>query len=97
MRIDVVLNKLCIVKTRSIAKNACDKKSIIINDKPAKASNETNIGDIIQCNMFGYITTIRLLDIPDGNVAKKDVMKYYEIISREKVENKYLKTVAQPS
>ena len=86
MRIDIVLNKLCIVKTRSIAKNACDKKAIILNDKPAKASNETNIGDIIQCNMFGYLTTIRLLYIPEGNVAKKDVMKYYEIISREKVE-----------
>jgi len=86
MRIDIVLNKLCIVKTRSIAKNACDKKAIILNDKPAKASNETNIGDIIQCNMFGFITTIRLIEIPEGNVAKKDVMKYYEIISREKVE-----------
>jgi len=86
MRIDVVLNKLCIVKTRSIAKNACDKKAIILNNKPAKASNEVNVGDVIQCNMYGYKTTIQLLDIPEGNVAKKDVMKYYEILSREKIE-----------
>ena len=86
MRIDVVLNKLCIVKTRSIAKNACDNKAILLNDDPAKASSEIKINDIIECNMFGYKMIIKIIKIPEGNVAKKDVMMYYEIISREAAE-----------
>ena len=86
MRIDVLLNKLCIVKTRSIAKNACDKKAILLNGKDAKASNETKIDDVIECNLFGYKTKIRIIEIPEGNVAKKDIMRYYEIVSRERCE-----------
>jgi len=86
MRIDLLLNKLCIVKTRSVAKNACDKNAILLNNKIAKASNEVRVGDTIECNMFGYKTTIKMIKIPEGNVAKKDVMDYYELILREKCE-----------
>jgi len=86
MRIDVLLNKLCIVKTRSIAKNACDKSAIIVNNKPAKASMEIRVNDIIECNMFGYVTSIRISKLPVGNIAKKDVMEYYELIERKKME-----------
>jgi ribosome-associated heat shock protein Hsp15 len=86
MRIDVLLNKLCMVKTRSIAKNACDKNAILVNNKPAKASLEIKVNDLIECNMFGYKTTIKITLIPDGNVAKKDVLQYYEIVSRESME-----------
>ncbi|HPV14900.1 MAG TPA: S4 domain-containing protein, partial [Candidatus Cloacimonadota bacterium] len=38
MRIDLLLNKLCLTKTRSIAKTACDKGLVKLNGKPAKAS-----------------------------------------------------------
>ena len=86
MRIDVLMNKLCLVKTRSIAKNACDKNAIIVNDKIAKASLEIKNGDVIIINMFGYKTTIKITNIPTGNVAKKDVMSFYEMISRETCE-----------
>ena len=82
MRIDVLLNKLCIVKTRSIAKNACDKNAILVNDKQAKASTEIKINDLIECNMYGYKTIFKIIKIPDGNVAKKDVLLYYEIVSK---------------
>lgn len=85
MRVDLLLNKLCLVKTRSIAKNACDKNSILVNDKPAKASLEIKQGDIIESNMFGYKTIIKITKMPDGNVAKKNVLEYYELISKEKV------------
>jgi len=83
MRIDILLNKLCIVKTRSIAKNACDKGVIFLNQKAAKASQETRTDDIIEINMFGYKTTIKIKKIPEGNVSKKDVLEYYEVMSRE--------------
>ena len=85
MRVDILLNKLCLVKTRSIAKNACDKNAIVVNGKVAKASLEIKLGDVIECNMFGYKTTIKITRIPDGNVAKKDVLEYYELVAREQM------------
>ena len=89
MRIDILLNKLCLVKTRSIAKNACDKGAIKVNAKLAKASLEIKIGDIIECNMFGYKTIIKINQIPDGNVAKKDALNFYEILEKEALDISY--------
>ncbi|MCK9329856.1 MAG: S4 domain-containing protein [Candidatus Cloacimonetes bacterium] len=85
MRLDVLLNKLCIVKTRSIAKKACDNNAVLVNNLPTKASMEIKVGDLIESQLFGYKTVIKILNIPVSNVAKKDVLEYYELIEREKV------------
>jgi ribosome-associated heat shock protein Hsp15 len=47
MRLDLLLNKLCLTKTRSIAKNACDKGLLMVNGKTAKASTEIKNSDMI--------------------------------------------------
>jgi ribosome-associated heat shock protein Hsp15 len=86
MRIDLLLNKLCLVKTRSIAKNACDKNLILINDHKAKASQLVKAGDKISIAIGQYKTSIEITAIPEGNVAKKDAGKYYRIISKTKIE-----------
>ncbi len=85
MRIDLLMNKLCLVKTRSIAKKACDNNAIRVNGKPAKASLEIKSGDLIDYDLFGYQTELRIVNLPEGNVAKKDAPEYYEILKREKV------------
>jgi ribosomal 50S subunit-recycling heat shock protein len=86
MRVDLLMNKLCLVKSRNIAKNACDRHLVLINGVPVKASNTVNEGDIIAYSIYGYQTTIKLLKVPAGNVAKKSAGDYYEIISRDKLE-----------
>ncbi len=86
MRIDLLMNRLCLVKSRSIAKNACDRDLVLINDKPVKASTEVREGDLIQYSVYGYDTIIRILKIPTGNVSKKNASTYYEVISREKLD-----------
>lgn len=86
MRIDQLMNKLCLVKSRSIAKKACDQDLILVNGKAVKASTEINEGDIIQYSLYGFLTTIKLQKIPTGNVSKKDAAQYYELISRDQIE-----------
>ncbi len=86
MRIDILLNKLCLTKTRSVAKNACDKNLVKLNDKPAKASNEVHPMDIITFSLYGYLHKIRIESIPSGNVAKKDAATYYTILERYELE-----------
>lgn len=85
MRIDILLNKLCLVKSRNIAKNLCDKDLVKINDEYVKASTGVNEGDIIEYSVYGYKTVIELLSVPKGNVAKKNSGEYYQIIRREKL------------
>ena len=86
MRVDQLLNKLCLVKTRSIAKKACDNNLVHINGKAAKASATAAAGDTLRFDLFGYRTTLRLTAIPKGNVAKKDAAEYYEMLGHEKLD-----------
>ncbi|NQV18839.1 MAG: RNA-binding protein [Armatimonadetes bacterium] len=86
MRIDQLLNKLCLIKTRSIAKKACDKKLVKINDKIAKSSSKVFQDDVVEYQIYGYLTIISVLEIPKGNVSKVNSTKFYEILKREKME-----------
>ncbi len=87
MRIDLLINKLCLVKSRNVAKNACDRRLVLINGEAVKASASVKEGDLIQFSIYGYQTTIKLLKIPKGNVAKKNAADYYDIISLKKLES----------
>ncbi len=81
MRVDQLLNKLCLVKSRSIAKKACDHGLVIINDEIAKASSAVSAGDVISYELQGRKVSFRLEKLPKGNVAKKDCPQYYTIIT----------------
>ena len=83
MRIDLLLNNLCLTKTRSIAKNACDKNLVMLNGKIAKASAEVRTGDTIIFRLYNAEHEIRITKIPEGNVAKKDTTRYYELLRKE--------------
>jgi len=82
MRIDLLLNKLCLTKTRTIAKNACDKNLVWINQKPAKASHEVKAEDIIRFDLYGFKHEIQILQTPTGNVAKKDTTTFYKLLDK---------------
>ncbi len=86
MRVDKLLSKLCLVKTRSIAKNACDKKLVMINGKTAKASAMIVDNDIIEYELYGYYNKIKVIEVPKGNVSKVKAPEYYEILERDKLE-----------
>ena len=85
MRIDLLLSKLCLTKTRSIAKTACDKGLVSLNGKTAKASAEVKAGDLIRFQLYGYDHELRLERLPMGNVPKKDTGDYYTLLSRREL------------
>jgi ribosomal 50S subunit-recycling heat shock protein len=86
MRIDLLLNKLCLVKTRTIAKKACDKDLVKVNDKIAKSSSKISENDVIEYRLYGYNNKIRITEIPKGNVSKNNALNFYEILERKKLE-----------
>lgn len=87
MRIDLLLNKLCLTKTRTIAKNACDKGLVLLNGKAAKASAEVKEGDVIGMSLYGWRHELRVERVPVGNIPKKDAPQCYTMLSREKLDD----------
>jgi len=86
MRIDQLMNKLCLVKARTIAKKACDKGLVKINGIPAKASSKLAQGDILEYQIYGYKNRLKIIEIPKGNVSKANSVEFYEILERGKIE-----------
>ncbi len=64
MRLDKYLKVSRLIKRRTVANEACDAGRVLLNDKPAKASAEVKVGDIIEIhfgakNVKAEITEIR--------------------------------------
>ncbi len=86
MRIDQLLNKLCLIKTRSIAKKACDKNLVKINNKIAKSSSKVNEGDIVEFQIFGCFNKVMILEIPKGNVSKNNAPDFYKVLEKRNMK-----------
>ena len=54
MRVDQLLDKLCLIKTRSMAKKACDLNLVSINGKIVKASAEVRANDEIRYKIYNW-------------------------------------------
>lgn len=51
MRLDKYLKVSRIIKRRTVANEACDAERVVVNGKPARASYEVKLGDVIEINM----------------------------------------------
>ncbi|MGN0505376.1 MAG: RNA-binding S4 domain-containing protein [Lachnospiraceae bacterium] len=73
MRLDKYLKVSRLIKRRTVANEACDAGRVMINDKPAKASAEVKVGDIIEIGFGNKAVRVEVLDIQD--TTKKDEAK----------------------
>lgn len=73
MRLDKFLKVSRLIKRRTVANEACDAGRVLVNDKPAKASTQVKIGDIIEIAFGQKTVKVRVLDIQD--TTKKDEAK----------------------
>ena len=80
MRIDQLLKTLCLIKTRTIAKKACDSGLVYLNGIEVKASVKVNSGDIIEFTVWGSTMKVKITRIPQKNVSKANAVNYYELL-----------------
>lgn len=73
MRLDKYLKVSRLIKRRTVANEACDAGRVTINGKPAKASAEVKIGDVIEIGFGTRAVKVEVLDIAD--TQKKDEAK----------------------
>jgi ribosomal 50S subunit-recycling heat shock protein len=86
MRLDVFLHRVCILKSRTLAKEACDRGKVAWNGEPAKASRSLGPGDRIRLDLGVRILEVEVREIPEGQVSRKDVTRYYRVLFEERSE-----------
>jgi ribosomal 50S subunit-recycling heat shock protein len=85
MRLDLFLKKTCVVKSRAAAKTVCDAGAAAVNGRTAKASQELRVGDVIALHFVQRDLELHVLDLPHGNVSKRDAGKYFELLRDDAV------------
>ena len=79
MRIDKYLKNSRIIKRRTIAKEACERGRVFINERQAKPGEDISVGDMIQIQFGSEEMNIEVLEVKD-NVRKEDAEKMYKRI-----------------
>jgi len=79
MRLDKYLKVSRLIKRRTVANEACDAGKVTVNDKPARASYEVKIGDIIEINMGKTPLKVKVLEIKE-TVGKDAAAFMYEAL-----------------
>ncbi len=73
MRLDKYLKVSRLIKRRTVANEACDAGRVLINDKPAKASTNVKVGDILTIQFGNKDVKVEILDVQE--TVKKDEAK----------------------
>ena len=80
MRLDKYLKVSRLIKRRSVANDACDASRISVNGKPAKASYDVKIGDLIAVSFGAKTVVVKVLEIKE-TTKKTESVGMYEVVS----------------
>ncbi len=73
MRLDKYLKVSRLIKRRTVANEACDAGRVSVNGKPARASLEVKVGDIIEIGFGNRQVKAEITDIVE--TTRKDEAK----------------------
>ncbi len=79
MRLDKYLKVSRIIKRRTVANDAADAGRVTVNGKPAKASYEVKVGDVIEIRFGEKLSKYEVLNVQD-NVGKAAANDLYRAI-----------------
>ena len=79
MRLDKYLKVSRIIKRRTVANEACDAGRVVVNGKPARASYDIKVGDIIEIT-FGTRPFKAEVTAVQETVKKDDAASMYKLI-----------------
>lgn len=79
MRLDKYLKVSRLIKRRTVANEACDAGRVMVNDKPAKASVNVKVGDVIAIQFGNKEVKVEVLNVQD-NVKKDEAAELFRYL-----------------
>ncbi len=76
MRLDKYLKVSRLIKRRTVANEACDAGRVLVNDRPAKASLNVKVGDIIEIHFGTSTVRVQVTDVQEA-IRKEDAKELY--------------------
>ncbi len=84
-RLDQVLFRVRLFKSRSRATDACKQGRVLVNGSAAKSSSLVHAGDQLSIREKGLYREIRLLELPGKNMSKAEARELWKDETPEEV------------
>jgi ribosomal 50S subunit-recycling heat shock protein len=85
LRVDVLLHRLCITRSRSEAKHACDSGAVSVQGRPAKASEPVTVGETVAVRFPRRLVEFELQEIPPKSTSKQRAREMYRVVRDEPI------------
>ena len=79
MRLDKFLKVSRIIKRRTVANEACDADHVTVNGRPAKASYDVKVGDLLEITFGQRTLKVRVLSVKEFT-SKAEACELYEVV-----------------
>ena len=79
MRLDKYLKVSRIIKRRTVANEACDAGRVLVNGKPARASYDVKVGDVLELQLGSRPIRAKVLDVSE-TVRQEAASDLYQIL-----------------
>lgn len=79
MRLDKYLKVTRLIKRRTVANEACDAEKVCVNGKPARASYDVKVGDVIEINMGARPLKVKVTNVTE-HATKENAADNYVVI-----------------
>lgn len=85
LRMDLLLHRLCITRSRNEAKQACDAGAVQLDGRAVKASEAVAPGHMISVRFPRRLFVFELLTLPPKSTSKKNAKEMYRVVRDEPV------------
>jgi len=83
LRVDVVLHRLRLTRSRSEAKAACEVGAVFIGERVARPSDSVRPGDRITVRFPRRLLEVELLTIPGKSLSRQAAREVYRAVRDE--------------
>ena len=79
MRLDKYLKVSRIIKRRTVANEACDAKHVSVNGKPARASYDVKVGDVIELPFGSNPSRFEVLSVTEHATKESAALMFRQL------------------
>ncbi len=84
LRVDVLLHRLCLTRSRNEAKTACEAGAVSLNGRSARPSDNVVPGAAIVIRYPARTLELELLELPGKSTSKKQARELYRTVRDER-------------
>jgi ribosome-associated heat shock protein Hsp15 len=83
LRLDVALHRLCLTRSRSEAKTACEADAIMLDGRPARPSDAVTPGRHIVIRYPRRTVEVEVLTLPAKGTSRAQARELYRVVRDE--------------